>query len=347
MRCCASVCGISPTGESGYGTEVTARLRRKLEEERVKTAATREDDAGAPSPQLLGDPRRRIDESYVTMATIGTGAFASVTRRRCIRTRAERAVKAVKKAGLDPEAVDRLCTEVEVMIRIDHPNIVRFFECFETANDLYLVMELCTEGDFSTLYRVGTIPGDIRNLFRDVFSAVSHCHSLDIAHRDLKFENCAICAGGPRRTAKVLDFGLAAIRPHGAQGSMWMNKAVGSKYFTAPEVIDGRVAAYGVLCDLWSLGVMIYCLLIKEHPFACNAGELSTEAFFRTVLLSPLRREPLERLDPAAKELIEALLVKDPGMRISASNALREQWLQHDMAQKFERRPVEAQFFYA
>jgi len=171
--------------------------------------------------------------------------------------------------------------------------------------------------------------GEIRCLFRDLFLAVSYCQNLGIAHRDLKFENCLIVRDGKnRRHGKVIDFGLSAIRKENDELGKWLNEQLGTCCFVAPEVIDKSVP-YGVKCDLWSIGVMVYMTLTDEHPCVLDHDIIQTHIFFKEVMRNKVRKEPLEEanVSPSARDLVFKLLDKNPLTRLRAPDALALPWL--------------------
>jgi len=262
------------------------------------------------------------------MRQLGEGAFGSVFSAKHVLTSEERAIKQIPKSDIQDD-MKFVHTELEAMLKLDHPNIIKFYEFFEDDRMLYMVTEICSDGDFSDLGNSINDPQEIRLLFRDMMMGVAYCHDLGIAHRDLKFENCLVSKMGQvRRVAKIIDFGLAAIRQPGDKVGQWLNDQLGTRYFVAPEVIDDRTR-YGVLCDLWSAGVMIYIVLTDEHPFAVDAMSLDTVPLFRKILNGRLRTEPMDyaNIDKSARDLVTKMLVKKPEGRITAQKALSHPWL--------------------
>jgi len=244
-----------------------------------------------------------------------------------------RAIKIIRKPP-ELDELQRILNEVCALLQLDHPNIAKLYEYFEDRRAIYLVTELCTGGNLGELDPQVDDPDEIRLLFRDVVRAVAYCHSEGIAHRDLKFENCLLtgCQGRRRgRMAKVIDFGLAGIKP-GRPGSSesWMSEVVGTLYFLAPEVLKSRdpLYSYGFECDLWSLGVMIFFVLTNEHPFCSSAA--GPEDAFRRIIRGPLRESYMKAAGASedAKQLVRLLLKKEPLSRLSASGALLQPWLQ-------------------
>mmetsp|Transcript_25225 Transcript_25225/g.64105 ORF Transcript_25225/g.64105 Transcript_25225/m.64105 type:complete len:547 (+) Transcript_25225:66-1706(+) len=281
---------------------------------------------------LCQDPGRSFTKVYKTTELLGRGGFGSVFRARHLPTGEDRAIKVVPKprSGLE---LRRLLTEVELLIQLDHVNIEKFYEFFEDQKLLCLVTELCTGGNLGELDPTVDDWQEIRVLFRDVMSAVAYCHSEGVAHRDLKFENCLLTEpeSARRRTAKVIDFGLSAIRPMGDTSERWMNEAVGTIFFVAPEVLKSDLgwSKYGPECDMWSIGVMLFIVLTDQHPFAQSAA--STANVVQRIRRSALRVSPLEEagVDPVIQDLIVRLLCKDPTKRLQARAALDHEWFQN------------------
>lgn len=261
------------------------------------------------------------------MRQLGGGAFGTVFIARSTITGEERAIKVIAKSKVKQD-MRLVVTEIEALMRLDHPNIVKFYEFFEDRGVIRVVTELCTCGDFLSLQGSGQDIEEMRLLFRDVMTGVAYLHDSGIAHRDLKFENCLLCDGALRRIAKVIDFGLSAIRREEDQHDAWLQDTCGTTCFLAPEVLD-KSARYGVQCDLWSLGVMLYILLTDEHPFAQDVDRMNCSKLLRKIQTAPLRLEPMDKatVDQAARGLIEKLLVREPSKRLDAKGALNEEWL--------------------
>lgn len=287
---------------------------------------------------LHNNASRPLEEHYTLLENIGSGGFGYVHKVRHLHSDEIRAAKFIAKSDVK-EDIEAVATELEAMIRIAHPNVLTIFEFFEQKSKIIVVMEFCDGGTFHSLLSSSSSNMEVRVLFRDVMSGVAYCHSLGIAHRDLKLENCLICKGKLRRLAKIIDFGLAAIRRSGEGDSdeCWLEETLGTKFFVAPEVID-RKQHYGVKCDIWSIGIMIYIVLTDEHPFAEKAAAMKTKQLFTAILRMPLRGGPLEkrRVGPEARQLLAKLLMKSADDRLSAEQALQEAWLRPEGFQELD-----------
>lgn len=264
---------------------------------------------------LHPDPTRPISRSYKVEGRLGAGSFGCVYKATALSGGETRAVKVISKKNVKCD-MKFIMVEVEAMVKLQHPNILKFYEYFEDGGAIYLVCELCSGGDLAELNRHSTGPEELRSLFRDVTLGVSYCHNLGIAHRDLKFENVMLTEPRPeeqgRKMAKIIDFGLAAIRRE-KEADRWAREALGTKYFVAPEVLQ-REPLYGVKCDVWSLGVMFYILLTDEHPMSDKAADIGTNQLFKMVRDGKVRREPLRKakVPEEAEKLLLDMLVRTP-----------------------------------
>ena len=150
------------------------------------------------------------------------------------------------------------------MASLDHPNIVKYYETYESPNYLYLVMEHCQGGELFkqlTEDRAQFTEEKAAHIMRSLFLAVNHLHSKGVAHRDLKPEN--VMYGSDDRI-KIIDFGLSkhTVQQNGASNKF--KTVVGTPYYLAPEVLHGD---YSKECDCWSLGVIMYVIISSYLPF--------------------------------------------------------------------------------
>jgi calcium-dependent protein kinase len=151
--------------------------------------------------------------------------------------------------------------EVDVLHKVDHPNITKYFETYDDKNFLYLVMEYCPGGElFDSQEQFvknsrGYTERDAAQIISKCLTALQHCHSLGITHRDIKPENIMY---GKDKEVRLVDFGLSK------ESRDKMNTYAGTPYFMAPEVISEN---YGHKCDIWSLGCVLYMLVAGRLPF--------------------------------------------------------------------------------
>ena len=142
---------------------------------------------------------------------LGKGTYGIVKKAVHRITKQKRAVKIIPKTIIPN--IDRFLSEIEILRTVDHPNIVRFHEWCEDEKYFYLVMELCTGGElFDRIVHLGHFKESLAaNVFRQILSALRHCHSKKICHRDLKPENFLYDTIELDSTLKLIDFGVSKI----------------------------------------------------------------------------------------------------------------------------------------
>jgi serine/threonine protein kinase len=123
----------------------------------------------------------------------------------------------------DPIFIEELKNEIEILKTLDHPHVVRAMETFEYRNQIFIVMELNYGGDLYS--RDPYTEGEAARITTSILSAVSYIHSMNIIHRDLKYENILFTNNSPKAEIKLIDFGLSA-----KFGSEDLTEGVGTMY---------------------------------------------------------------------------------------------------------------------
>ena len=145
--------------------------------------------------------------------------------------------------------LEQLRDEILILVSLDHPNIVRLEEVYESQSEIFLVFERLEGGElFDRLdeqldYKYSEVTATL--LVSQMLSAVRYCHSKKIVHRDLKLENFLFTSTAEAAPMKLIDFGLSKHFDFSLGGLM--SDPVGTPYTVAPEVILGRCAQLGSL----------------------------------------------------------------------------------------------------
>ncbi|XP_078678374.1 calcium/calmodulin-dependent protein kinase type IV-like [Branchiostoma floridae x Branchiostoma belcheri] len=259
-----------------------------------------------------------FEDFYELGPQIGHGATSVVYRCEQLGTKLPFAVKRIKKTT-DKKIIR---AEVGILLRLKHPNIIQLREIFETASELYLVLELVTGGElFERIIQKGYYSEkDAAEAVRQICEAVAYLHENDIVHRDLKPENLLYSVESEDALLKLADFGLSKI----ISNEVTMQTVCGTPGYCAPEVLRGH--PYGPMVDMWSIGVVTYILLVGFEPFYDERGD---QHMFRKIL-----KADYEFMSPwwddvslSAKDLVERLLVIDPKKRLSATQVLNHPWV--------------------
>lgn len=190
-----------------------------------------------------------------------------------VPVRRQVALKMVRQGAMHSQANARFEAERQAMARLQHPNVAQLFEAGSTSEgDPYFVMEL-VPGEQITDYCDGRRLG-IRariELFQRVCDGVQHAHEKGLLHRDLKPSNILVTETESGPTPKVLDFGVAkAIDQPLVEGSLFTGEQiVGTPAYLSPEAVEMAGTAFDLdtRSDVYSLGVLLYELLVGVRPF--------------------------------------------------------------------------------
>jgi serine/threonine protein kinase len=259
---------------------------------------------------------------------IGRGRFGVI--RRCFNKRSgqQAACKTIRKADLH-DSIDREClnSEIKIMQYVSgHPTVVALHDVYEDDDFVHLVMEMCSGGDLfdRIVSRKSTVPfseEEAATILQKLMEAISYCHSMGIAHRDIKPDNILFANNSNFLTEiKLADFGQASSF---SPGQGLMQGIVGTPYYVAPEVLGGK--DYSEKVDVWSAGVIVYIMLSGVAPFL---GDTPQE-IFEAVLCGRLRfpSDPWLSISNSAKDLIRRMVCRDVTKRLSAHQVLEHPWI--------------------
>ncbi|XP_053125130.1 inhibitor of nuclear factor kappa-B kinase subunit beta [Hemicordylus capensis] len=205
---------------------------------------------------------------------LGTGGFGNVIRWEHKESREQIAIKQCRQE-LSPRNRERWCLEIQIMKRLNHPNVVAARDVPEgmqnlAPNDLpLLAMEYCQGGDLRRYLNqpencCGLRERAILILLSDIASALRYLHENRIIHRDLKPENIVLQQGNERLIHKIIDLGYAKELD---QGSL-CTSFVGTLQYLAPELLEQQ--KYTVTVDYWSFGTLAFECITGFRPFLPN-----------------------------------------------------------------------------
>ncbi|XP_048831726.1 calcium/calmodulin-dependent protein kinase type IV [Brienomyrus brachyistius] len=277
--------------------------------------------SGASAAEYWVDGSRRdasIEDFYIMGPELGRGATSVVFRCEEKQTEKLYASKILKKT-IDKKIVR---TEIGVLLRLSHPNIIRLKEIFETDTEIALILELVTGGElFDRIVERGYYSErDAAHVIKQILEAVAYLHENGVVHRDLKPENLLYADLSLDAPLKIADFGLSKI----IDDQVTMKTVCGTPGYCAPEILRG--SSYGPEVDMWSVGVILYILLCGFEPFFDPRGD---QYMYSRILncdyefVSPWWDE----VSLNAKDLVSKLIVLDPRKRLTVQQALQHPWV--------------------
>lgn len=259
-----------------------------------------------------------LQQEYRMLARLGSGSFGTVYKVQHQLSGAIFAMKTIPKHKI--QDLSRLQCEVRILREADLPQIITIQRVYEDSQNVNLVMELCEGGDLMSfiMSKGGLTELEASEIARQILIALRYLHMHSIGHRDIKPENVMFAVQGDLHSLKLIDFGLAKIMSPKCP----MKTKVGTTYYVSPDVLRGD---YGLECDLWSFGVVLYFMLCGFPPFT---GRSASEVFAKICRGQFTFPSPAwDSISLSAKDLISHLLLLDPIARLTAQTALEHPWL--------------------
>jgi beta-lactam-binding protein with PASTA domain/predicted Ser/Thr protein kinase len=262
-----------------------------------------------------------INERYEVLKRIGRGGMADVFLCRDRLLDRQVAIKMLfPEFAVDPNFVERFRREAQAAANLNHPNIVNVFDWGKHASTYYIAMEYV---DGRTLADILRSNGHVTSkqaaeIASEVAAALGFAHAAGLVHRDIKPANILIGTNG---SVKVADFGIARALNSPTESNLTQAGAVmGTATYFSPEQAQG--AQPDPRSDLYSLGVVMYEMIAGRPPFS---GENPVSIAYKQVHDYPTPLNQLVADVPRPFEAIVAkLLSKDPAVRYSTADALRE-----------------------
>ncbi|RKP32224.1 kinase-like protein [Metschnikowia bicuspidata] len=318
-----------------------------------------------------------VNLRYELMQSIGQGQFGKVllARDRSLLPTQHYAIKTINridKSRLITKTymshTTKIKREIRIMKECDHPNVVKLYQVIDDLrfDKILLVLEYCQYGEIDwksynhyheKYFKDASRALPLNRVLRDVANGLQYLHQFKhIIHRDLKPSNLLISRD---RTIKISDFGVSLILENNANDDRELCKTMGTPAFFAPELcqfvnkrllmlsdcdlahskIDARI-------DLWSLGVVLYCLFYHQLPFDGH----NEYSLFKNIVNDPLRfprtsesahARPLDATEAAfLQDLVQKLLLKDPAQRPTLDK------IKHHRFTTFDLSATEANAFY-
>ena len=242
---------------------------------------------------------KMLDNRYEILERIGTGGMAIVYKAKCHRLNRLVAIKILKSdLAQNEEFRRRFNAESQAVAQLSHPNIVSVYDVSRGGDMEYIVMELI---DGITLKQYMEKRGQLNwreslHFITQIMRGLSHAHSRDIIHRDIKPQNIMVLRDG---SVKVADFGIACLAD---SAQTLTQEALGSVHYISPE--QARGDRPDARSDIYSSGVVLYEMLTGRLPFE---GESAVSVAIQHLSSIPLA--PRE-INPDIPEQLELICMK-------------------------------------
>ncbi len=247
---------------------------------------------------------------------LGKGGMGTVYRAVDEKTNAVVAIKLLSEAHSHSQHLrQRFESEIETLIKLDHPNIVRLLSYGQEQSQLYFTMELVEGNSLHEIQKQGHHFHwkEVTDITLDICAGLRHAHDRGVVHRDLKPGNLLMTRD---HSVKVTDFGIAKL--FGGTQITAAGGVVGTADYMAPEQAKGD--PINIRTEMYGLGAVIYALLARRPPFSSQSVH---DAIHKLTTQKPESVRVYAPDVPAELEaIIDRLLEKDPAKRIGTTQAL-------------------------
>ena len=214
-------------------------------------------------PPVDSLPKATILEihGYQVGRTLGSGSYATVKEANSSRHKCKVAIKIISKRRAPDDYLQKfLPREIDVIKYLRHPSLILFYQCIETTNRMYIIMELAPKGDLLDEIRAKKQIKEKQAAiwFSQLINGIEYIHEKGVVHRDLKCENLILDG---RYNLKITDFGFAraGMKPKAGKYSL-SETYCGSYAYAPPEILTGTPYP-PQMADIWSSGVILYVMV--------------------------------------------------------------------------------------
>ena len=227
------------------------------------------------------------------------------------------AVKIIPKnnLGIDQKYISKIKNEIQILKSVHHENIIEFEKVYENEDNIYIFTEICKNNSLENLLkqRKTLTELEVRYYLSQILKGLKYLYLRNIMHRDLNLNNIFI---SDEMTIKIGDFSNAILK----EKNKIVNDICGDKEYRAPEIMNNQNEnGYSFEVDIWSIGIIIYTLIIGKTPYEVNYE------FYEDIPNNPNKGEFIYDykihyphdiiISETAKNIISKILVKNPNKR--------------------------------
>ncbi|KAL5291832.1 RPS6KA5.2 family protein [Megaselia abdita] len=265
------------------------------------------------------------DKYQITNTKINSGSFADCYKAFYFEKNENCAAKAMTYGAYQPG-------EVECLRKLNHKNIVNFYDVVKTSSYIYLVMEYLEGGELYDFVRnspLERLEEDIsKNIVKQIASAIEYMHSNNYLHRDIKPENIMF-TDDKYDCVKLIDFGFSSYIEN---GEPFTSDPRYTLDYAPPEIIKANETNSSLYCkgnDIWSLGTVIYTMVVGHPPFRHKKGDNDEETVRERILDCDYdQNDTWMQLSSSVRDLILKTFKLDHERRISAEEILSHDWFE-------------------
>ena len=270
---------------------------------------------GSTPDNLVGTT---IGERYLVEKELGGGGMSQVYLGLDLRLKRQPVVIKILSQALvqDSYARQKFEQEVEALLRIDHPGVVRVLDTGELADGKpYIVMQY-VDGE-SLRSQIPTEGIDLKraaSILKQIGAALEHVHEKDIFHRDLKPENIMVKRGTD--SAVLIDFGIAKVKDSVIAPSTVNGPSVGTRLYMSPEQLRGEEVT--AASDTYSMGIIAYEMVAGRRPYYPTTASQLLEMQRAGVRVKPIHLR--ENLPTNAQAIVLRALSFEPATRYKSAS---------------------------
>jgi serine/threonine protein kinase len=254
---------------------------------------------------------KKILTYTITDTLLGRGSYSKVylgytiTNQKC-------AIKIISSIGLNTSIKDKLLDEAKILKKLNHINIIKLYDIYEDIGDIYIIMEFC-DNTMLNLMDNNIDELKIKYYIKQIVDGLFYLQKCNIVHRDIKPANILL----KNDLIKIADFGFAKMLN---DNTSMMDTICGSPLYMAPEILFKT--KYTSKSDLWSLGVIIYQMVYKKHPYNNSKSiiELIKKMEGDTIFFDK------NNVSIQCIELLKELLNLSPSNRMSLNELRNHEW---------------------
>ena len=272
-------------------------------------------------------------ENYNIVNELGNGSYGIVYLCQQIELQKQFATKIIKKSSVKYDYWKRVKTEIEILQKADHPNIIKYIDSYENSEYHFIVMEYVKYGNLSKYVQQNKKLKEVTvsNIIYQMATTLKYLHSLGIMHRDIKPDN--ILLNGSREfknttypLVKITDFGLAKILTPGE----YSRDSCGSILFCSPESLQNK--SYNTSADIWSLGMNAFFLLTCSFPFKVSKDKNEIQ---NIICFEGLNYYLLENRSSEALDFIQRCLERKINKRMNIEEIISHPWILRNLDSGF------------